>query len=115
MTRKPKFKSVKMWLGLLIMAISVVWALVCFIVDYYIAGSFHWFSASGAVMVAGSILFERMKPGSNLDGGMNIESLLPLEGEIPKSSLWLMKNGGWISIAVLIFGTLIWAYGSLIV
>ena len=84
-------------------------------VDHYIASSFHWFSASGAVMVSGSILFERMQPGSSLGGGISIGSLPPAESDISKSDRWLMKYGGRISIAVLIFGTLIWAYGSLVV
>ena len=97
------------------MAFSVFLAIISSAVDSLTEGSFSWFSASGAVMVTGSILFERLQPGTSLGGNLNLASLPTLDDTIPKSDRWLMVNGGHISIIVLITGTLIWAYGSLIV
>jgi hypothetical protein len=100
--------------GLAIMIFTVVIAVVSFIVDLNFMSEFSWFSASGAVMVSGSILFERLKPGTGLDGGSNFMSLPKADQKIHPLDKWLMKNGGRASIAVLIAGTLIWAYGSLL-
>ena len=115
MKHSKTFKSAKMWMGFYLMLSSVVLAIISFIIDSLNVGSFAWFSASGAVMVTGSILFERLQPGANLGGRIKLASLPSLDDEIRKSDQWLMAYGGYISIAVLILGTLIWAYGSLIV
>ncbi|WP_417278129.1 hypothetical protein [Celeribacter sp.] len=106
------FKSDRMIIGFVLMMASFVWAIVSFLIEFNQACDFSWFSASGAVMVTGTILFERLKPGSGLDGGMNLGSL-PRHGQ-PKRKFdeWLIKNGGRVSIFTLILGTLIWAYGE---
>jgi hypothetical protein len=117
MKHSDVFKSIKMWAGFWIMLSSVALALVSYAIGRATEGSFHWFSASGAVMVTGSILFERLQPGTSLGGAISFSSLPSLnEHDAMKSrDKWLMANGGRISIVVLIFGTLIWAYGPLIV
>lgn len=65
-------------------------------------------------MVAGSIIFERLSPGTGLGGGSDFMSLPILGQEIDPLDSWMMRHGGKISILVLIVGTLIWAYGSLV-
>ena len=94
------------------MLLSLIWATISLIVDLTQTTNFSWLSASSAVMVSGSILFERLKPGTGLDGGINIASLPKLGQAIHPFDKWLMKNGGKLSISALVFGTLIWAYGS---
>ena len=104
-----------MRIGFALMLLSVVWAFVSLVIDLYQETDFGWFSASGAVMVSGSILFERLKPGTGLDGGIGFMSLPTLGQEVGQVDSWLMKHGGKFSISVLILGTLIWAYGQLVV
>lgn len=112
---KSTFRSVKMRFGFTCLFLSAVWAVCGFVIDLKIENEFSWFSASGAVMVSGSILFERLKPGTGLDGGLGFMSLPRVDQEIEKIDSWLMKHGGKFSFSALTMGTLIWAYGSLIV
>ena len=104
-----------MRIGFIVMALSIAWAILSFVIDLAQIFDFSWFSASGAVMVSGSILFERLKPGTGLDDGSSFNSLPTLGQEINYLDSWLMKHGGKLSITILILGTLIWAYGSLVV
>ena len=112
---QSSFRSNTMRIGFIVMALSIAWAILSFVIDLAQIFDFSWFSASGAVMVSGSILFERLKPGTGLDGGSSFNSLPTLGQEINYLDSWLMKHGGKLSITILILGTLIWAYGSLVV
>ena len=76
---------------------------------------FSWFSASGAVMVASTIVFERTMSGTSLAGGSNFSSLPSLSDKLSPAYEFFSKYGGRISMPLLIIGTLIWAYGALLV
>ena len=104
-----------MWVGFAIMVFSVIWASLSFCIDYVFRSEFSWFSESGAVMVSGSILFERMLPGTGLGGGMDIGSLPTLGQKTKRPDALLMKHSGKLSIFVLLSGTLIWAYEPFII
>ena len=76
---------------------------------------FSWFSASGAVMVASSIVFERTMPGVSPSGGLDIASLPSTSDELSTTYKFFSRYGGWISLSVLLIGTIVWAYGPLLV
>lgn len=111
MTDKKAFKNKTMWIGFNLMLLSVVWSILSLSFDLRWPNEFSWFSASGAVMVTGSILFERLQPGTSFAGGSHVMSLPSLDQQISYRDKLLMRHGGKVSIIVLIIGTLIWAYG----
>jgi hypothetical protein len=66
-------------------------------------------------MVCGSVLCERLQPGTGLGGGSDIRSLPSLGEGVRHKDMWLMQYSGHFSIVVLILGTVIWGYGDLII
>ena len=71
-------------------------------------------SASGAVMVTSTIVFERTMPGASSSGGINITSLPSTSDELSTTYRFFSKYGGWFGVPILLVGTIVWAYGSLL-